>query len=80
MVTLGLEHIGHGIAHLASAVHLPQRTRTAVPAVLTLLGFTPLQVEVLIGGFAVTLQQADTALLRLKGHLPNCIAPRQSLH
>lgn len=79
MITLGLNHIGHAASAVSSVLHLSERTRTAAPALLTLAGFTPVQVELLIGGFLVTVQAADIALRRFKSHLPNRIAIRHSL-
>ncbi len=70
MIALGLNHIGHAASAVSTVLHLPERSRTVAPTLLTLAGFTPVQVEVLIGGFLVTVQAANIALHRLKSHLP----------
>ena len=70
MVTLGLNHVGHVVSGLSAAVHHPERTKAVAPVMLTLFGFTPVQVELLIGGFAVSVQAARLALSRARSHLP----------
>jgi hypothetical protein len=78
MIALGLNHIGHAASAVSTVLHLPERGRTVAPALLTLAGFTPVQVELLIGGFLLTVQGIYVALRRYKSHLPNHIASRQS--
>jgi hypothetical protein len=79
MFSLGLNHIGHAATAVSAVLHLPERSRTMAPTLLTLAGFTPVQVELLIGGFLVTLQSADIALKQFKSHLPQRIRDRRGL-
>ena len=78
MFAQGLHHIGHAASAVSAVLHLPERGRTVAPTLLTLAGFTPVQVELLIGGFLVTIQGVDIALRRIKSHLPNGQAARHS--
>jgi hypothetical protein len=78
MFAQGLHHIGHAASAVSTVLHLPERGRTVAPTLLTLAGFTPVQVELLIGGFLVTIQGVDIALRRIKSHLPNGLAGRHS--
>jgi hypothetical protein len=78
MFAQGLHHIGHAASAVSTVLHLPERGRTVAPTLLTLAGFTPVQVELLIGGFLVTIQGVDLALRRFKSHLPHGMAARQS--
>ena len=78
MVTLGLNHIGHVVSGLSAAVYHPERAKAVAPVMLTLFGFTPVQVELLIGGFAVSVQAARVALSRAKSRLPIGSAVRHS--
>jgi hypothetical protein len=78
MFTLGLNHIGHAASAVSTVLHLPERGRTVAPTLLTLAGFTPVQVELLIGGFLVTVQGAAIMLRRLKSHLPKHAVSRQN--
>jgi hypothetical protein len=75
MIALGLNHIGHAASAVSTVLHLPERGRTMAPTLLTLAGFTPVQVELLIGGFLVALQGMVIAILRVKSHLPNRSSP-----
>jgi hypothetical protein len=70
MVTLGLNHIGHAAAAVSTVLNLPERGRAAAPTLLTLAGFTPMQVELLVTGFVVTVASASALATRLKGHFP----------
>ena len=77
MITLGLTHIGHAAGALSAAVQHPERVKAAAPFVLTLLGFTPLQVELLITGFVLTFQAAYLVVLRTGERLPIPMRIRQ---
>ena len=77
MITLGLTHIGHAAGALSAAVQHPERAKAAAPFVLTLLGFSPIQVELLITGFVLTFQAAYLALSRAGNHLPSPVRIRQ---
>ena len=66
MVTSGLTHIGHVVSGLSAAVYHPERAKSAAPVLLSLFGFTPVQVELLIGGFGLSLQAASMAASRVK--------------
>jgi hypothetical protein len=70
MFALGLNHIGHTASAVSTVLHLPQKSRAVAPVLLSLAGFTPVQVELLIGGFLVSVQGAGLAFNRLKSHLP----------
>ena len=70
MVTLGLGHMGYAAAALTTAVHHPERAKMAAPLVLTLFGFTPIQVEVLIAGLAAAVYGAKLTAERIKSRLP----------
>jgi hypothetical protein len=70
MIALGLNHIGHAAAAVSTVLNLPERGRTAAPTLLTLAGFSPFQVELLISGFMLALTGANAAAVRLKDHLP----------
>ncbi len=81
MVTSGLNHSGHVVSGLSAAVYHPERAKAVAPVMLTLFGFTPIQVELLIGGFAVSVQAARLALSRAKSRLPvRLFAGHSSLH
>jgi hypothetical protein len=69
MVTLGLNHIGHVVSGLSAAVYHPERAKSAAPVLLTLFGFTPVQVELLIGGFLVAAQSANLTLRHVRHRL-----------
>jgi hypothetical protein len=70
MIALGLNHIGHAASVVFTVLNLPERGRTAAPTLLTLAGFTPVQVELLISSFVLTLAGVNAAAVRLKSHLP----------
>ena len=70
MVTLGLNHIGHVVTGLTAAVYHPERAKAVAPVMLTLFGLTPVQFELLIGGFAVSVQAVRVVLSRAKSRLP----------
>lgn len=78
MIALGLNHIGHAAAAVSTVLNLPERGRTAAPTLLTLAGFTPMQVELLISGFVLTLAGANAAAVRLKAHLPSRVFARHT--
>jgi hypothetical protein len=78
MIALGLNHIGHAAAAVSTVLNLPERGRTAAPTLLTLAGFTPVQVELLISGFVLALAGAQATAVRLKGHLPMRVFARHT--
>jgi hypothetical protein len=78
MFIAGLNHIGHAASALSSVLNLPVRGRHAAPTLLTLAGFTPVQVEVLITGFVMSLASANLIARRVKSHLPNRVLARHS--
>jgi hypothetical protein len=71
MFIAGLNHIGHAASAISTVLNLPERGRHVAPTLLTLAGFTPVQVEVLIGGFVMTLASANLIARRAKSYLPN---------
>ena len=77
MFAQGLHHIGHTASAVSAVLHLPERSRSAAPVLLTLAGFTPVQVELLIGGFLVAVQTASVAFGRFRSHLPSTVSLRQ---
>jgi len=78
MISLGLNHIGHAASAVSTVLNLPERGRTAAPTLLTLAGFTPVQVELLISGFVLSLAGANAAVVRLKSHLPSRVLARHT--
>ena len=76
MFIAGLNHIGHAASAVSTVLNLPERGRSAAPAVLTLAGFTPVQVEVLITGFVITLASANLIVRRAKNYLPKRVLAR----
>jgi hypothetical protein len=76
MFIAGLNHIGHAASAVSTVLNLPERGRSAAPAVLTLAGFTPVQVEVLITGFVMTLASANLVARRVKNYLPKRVVAR----
>ena len=70
MIVAGLNHIGHAVSAVSTVLNIPERGRTAAPALLTLAGFTPVQVEVLITGFVVALASVQLMLRRVRGLIP----------
>jgi hypothetical protein len=70
MVTFGLNHIAHVASGLSAAVYHPVRTKTVAPVLLSLFGFTPVQAELLIGGFLMVLQSITLVAYRAKSYLP----------
>jgi hypothetical protein len=73
MFVAGLNHIGHAVSAVSTVLNLPERGRSAAPALLTLAGFTPVQVEVLISGFVMTLASTLLIAQRVRGYLPSRI-------
>jgi hypothetical protein len=74
MIVAGLNHIGHSMAAVSTVLNIPERGRTAAPALLTLAGFSPVQVEVLITGFVVALAGLQLMLRRVRGLMPARLA------
>jgi len=74
MFVAGLNHIGHAASAVSTVLNLPERGRSAAPALLTLAGFTPVQVEILISGFVMALTSTLLIAQRAKGYLPGRIA------
>jgi hypothetical protein len=70
MIVAGLNHIGHTVSAVSTVLNIPERGRNAAPAVLTLAGFSPVQVEILITGFVVALAGAELMLRRVRGLMP----------
>jgi hypothetical protein len=70
MITLGLDHIAHAAVSTAAVLNIPERAKSVAPTVLTIAGFTPLQVEVMVMGAAVFAQALFFAALRIKTVLP----------
>jgi hypothetical protein len=77
MIVAGLNHIGHGVAAVSAVLNIPERGRTAAPALLTLAGFTPVQVEILITGSVVALAGAQLMLRRVRGLMPVRVPARR---
>ena len=78
MFIAGLNHIGHAASAVSTVLNLPERGRSAAPALLTLAGFTPVQVEVLISGSVLALMSANLIARRVKSYLPNHVFARHS--
>jgi hypothetical protein len=74
MFFAGLNHIGHAASAVSTVLNLPERGRSAAPALLTLAGFTPVQVEILISGFVMALTSTLLIAQRARAHLPGLIA------
>jgi len=72
MFNLGLDHIAHAAA-TAGCSSCAGKAKAAVPTLLTIAGFTPLQVEVMITSIALLAQALIFAALRVKTALPNRI-------
>ncbi len=70
MITLGLDHIAHAAVSSAAVLNIPERAKSVAPTVLTIAGFTPLQVEVMVTGVALFAQALIFAALRVKTVLP----------
>jgi hypothetical protein len=77
MIVAGLNHLVHAASAMSAVLNLPERGRTAAPALLTLAGFTPVQVEVLISGSVMTLAALQLILRRASGLLPARIPTRR---
>jgi hypothetical protein len=73
MFVAGLNHIGHAASAVSTVLNLPERGRSAAPALLTLAGFTPVQVEILISGFVMALTSTLLIAQRARGYLPSRI-------
>jgi len=73
MFVAGLNHIGHAASAVSTVLNLPVRGRSAAPALLTLAGFTPVQVEVLISGFVMALTSTLLIAQRVRSYLPSRI-------
>ena len=73
MFVAGLNHIGHAASAVSTVLNLPERGRSAAPALLTLAGFTPVQVEILISGFVMALTSTLLIVQRARGYLPSRI-------
>jgi hypothetical protein len=71
MFVAGLSHIGHAVSAVSTVLNIPERGRNAAPALLTLAGFTPVQAEVLIGGFAMAAASTLVIAQRVKSYLPS---------
>ena len=70
MISLGLDHIAHAAVSTAAVLHIPERAKSVAPTVLTIAGFTPLQVEVMVTGVVLLVQTLIFAALRIKTALP----------
>jgi hypothetical protein len=77
MFVAGLNHIGHAASAVSTVLNLPERGRSAAPALLTLAGFTPVQVEILISGFVMALTSTLLIAQRARGYLPSRIPVRR---
>jgi hypothetical protein len=73
MFVAGLNHIGHAASAVSTVLNLPERGRSAAPALLTLAGFTPVQVEILISGFVMALTSTLLIVQRARSYLPSRI-------
>ena len=71
MFVVGLNHIGHAASAVSTVLNLPERGRSAAPALLTLAGFTPVQVEILISGFVMALTSTLLIVQRARSYLPS---------
>ena len=69
MVSFGLDHIAHAAGTLA-VLNLPEKAKSAVPTALSIAGFTPVQIEVLVTSFALLAQALIFAALRVKTAFP----------
>jgi hypothetical protein len=70
MITLGLDHIAHAAVSTAAVLNIPERAKSAAPMALSIAGFTPFQIEVMVMGFALFAQALIFAALRIKTALP----------
>jgi hypothetical protein len=70
MISLGLDHLAHAAASTAAVLNIPARAKSVAPTVLTVAGFTPLQIEVMVTGVALFAQAVIFAALRIKTALP----------
>ena len=77
MIVAGLNHIGHTVSAVSTVLNIPERGRSAAPALLTLAGFTPIQVEILISGFVAALAGLQLILRRGRGLLPIRVPARR---
>ena len=77
MFVTGLNHIGHTVSAVSAVLNIPERGRSAAPVLLTVAGFTPVQVEILITGFVAALAGAQLILRRTRGLLPIRIPARR---
>jgi hypothetical protein len=77
MIVAGLNHLGHTVSAVSTVLNIPERGRNAAPALLTLAGFTPVQVEILITGFVVALAGVQLMLRRVQGLMPVRIPARR---
>jgi hypothetical protein len=77
MIVAGFNHIGHTVSAVSTVLNIPERGRAAAPALLTLAGFTPVQVEVLISGFVVALAGLQLILRRAQGLMAVRISARR---
>ena len=71
MITFGLDHIAHAAVSTAAVLNIPERAKNVAPTVLTIAGFTPLQIEVMVTGIALFAQALIFAALRIKTALPH---------
>ncbi len=71
MITLGLDHLAHAAVSTAAVLNIPERAKTAAPLALSIAGFSPLQVEVMVTGAALFVQTLIFAALRIKTALPH---------
>jgi hypothetical protein len=77
MIVTGLNHIGHTVSAVSTVLNIPERGRAAAPTLLTLAGFTPVQVEVLISGFVVGLAGLQLILRRARGLMAVHVSARR---
>ncbi len=70
MITLGFDHLAHAAVSTAAVLNIPERAKSVAPTVLSIAGFTPLQVEVMVTGVALFAQALIFAALRIKTALP----------
>ena len=71
MITLGLDHLAHAAVSTAAVLNIPERAKSAAPLALGIAGFTPLQIEVMVTGFALFAQALIFAALRIKTAVPH---------
>jgi hypothetical protein len=69
MVGFALDHIAHAAGTVA-VLNLPEKAKSVVPMALSIAGFTPVQIEILVTGFALLAQALIFAALRVKTALP----------